>query len=844
MYRFDALTYEPLRRELYRGEDVVRVGDRGLDILLALLRDPCRIVTVDDLLRAGWGERAISPNNVTVQLTALRRALGKTKQGGAFIRTVSGRGYMLQVQVERERLAHHRPGTGAAYVSLDVRLPAAATSFIGRQAEAAALAAALATARLVTVTGMGGVGKTRLVQEHLRRVAAASGERMHMVDLAPLGSAKRLVEALAATLQHSDATEAALAIRLRHGATLLVLDNAEHLASALGQLLSRLLTLCPGLRVLVTSRQMLNTPGEHVLQLKPFAAPVAMEGNREALLAYDCIRLFLDRAATLVPGFSAADTDLTLVAGLCRRLDGIPLALEMLIPRLRSLSLQEIAERLTERFSRFALTRSYAPPRQRTLSTMMQWSWDLLNGAEQEALRRMAVFRRPASLALLARLGEPGSISDWGLANAVGGLVANSLASPERAGSVTFYAMLQTTRDFVLAEIDPDSLNRMRRRHAVEMAVQLEQARDTWHTTPGLDWFSAWGSTADDLRAALDWAFSPDGDVGLASRLLAASVTLWWELPGIPIRSMREYFDQAERSSPTLEPTHLAWFHIGRSWRAVHLGDTENRPAAQQAVVSARQANAPVVLGAALLRLGTTLLRAETLDEAASVLDEAETMLRQAVPGKWLALTLARRADVAVRRGALTEAFAIYEEAGELTRFLDYGYGRTSVMSNMTEVLFELGDRQGALDRLMGLRTELPPGLRSPAVATLAAHLVADGQSRAALDAVGEVLAWVPATGMLGPLGYAAEVLGLLLAEEGRFATAATLAGFARHVLPSGATRFGSRRYVFDSLDRSLRGSLSDLELSRHLRAGTAWTPDIAEKCMQFECKLLVTSMT
>jgi len=831
-YRFDALTYVPLRRALYRGDAVVRVGDRGLDILLMLLRHPCRIVTMSELLRAGWGERAVSSNNVTVQLAALRRALGRTLEGGAFIRTVSGRGYMLQVPVSCERLGNTGTELQPAFAAQPVPVGVATSSFIGRQGESTALAEALATSRLVSVTGVGGVGKTRLVQEHLRQTAPAWGARLYVVDLAPVGSAERLVDALASALPHTDATEAALVSRLYHGNTLLVLDNAEHLAGAIGTLLGRLLARCPGLRALVTSRQMLNTPEEHVLRLQPFKAPAATDEDREALLAFDCVRLFVDRATTLVPGFCVAETDLALVAGLCRRVDGIPLAIEMLIPRLRALTLQEIEAYLAERFQAFALARSGAPPRQQTLLTMMQWSWDLLNEAEQEALRRMTVFRRPATLALLARLGELGDVSDWGLIDAVGGLVANSLATPERAGSVTTYALLQTTRDFVLSSIASDTLRRLRQRHATEIAVHLEQAHASWHTTKGPDWYAAWGAMADDLRAALDWTLAPGGDAALAGRLLAASVTLWWELPGAPIRSMREYFDQVALSPPSLDPARSAWFHIGRSWRAVHLGDKENRPAARQAVAAARQANAPVVLGAALLRLGTTLLRAETLDEADAVLEEAETMLRRTAPGKWLALALGRRADVAVRRGALLEALPLYEEASELTRSLGYGYGRTTVVSNMTEALFELGDRQDALGRLKALRAELPLGLRSPAVATLAAHLVEDGQFREALDAVAEVLAWVPATGMVGPLGYAAEVLGLLLAGKGRFAAAATLAGFARHVLPSGATRFGSRRCVFDTLDRSLRQGLSPADLSRYLQAGEELTPDVAEAAM------------
>ncbi len=838
IYHFDALSYATARRELRRNGVPVPAGDRALDVLACLLRHPGQPVSLPELLRAGWGERTVSDNNVSVQMAALRRVLGTTADGSPFIRTVAGRGYILQVDVRRTDAPD---GKGVPASAIPAHAAALATSsFVGRTRETATVATLLAGERLVTVTGMGGIGKTRLVEEVLRRGLPGCEDGVHTVDLTAVTAPDRLIQAVAATVGHVDATEPALVARFRDRAVLLVLDNAEHLAEAVGRLLPGLLAQCPRLRALVTSRQLLRIPEERVLRLRPLPVPDTRQADAQAMLAFDCVRLFVDRAAAAVPGFQLADQDAPTVAEICRRLDGIALAVEMVVPRLRVMSLAEIAERLTERFRMLGPARAGVASRQRTLLTMMQWSWELLDAAEQDTLRRIAVFQRPATLSLLCGLGEPGLNPDWPLLDALEGLAVKSLVTPERSDSTTVYGLLQTTRDFVLTQTSATDLEALRARHALQMATQLEQARDAWDTMPGPDWFARYGAIADDLRAALDWAERPDGDPALCVRLLAASIPLWWELPGVPIRSTRAQFDRiAGHLPPAMAPLHLAWFHVGQSWRAVHLGDAENRPTAELAVAAARRAGHPVALGAALLRLGTTLLRAETLADAAATLAEAEAELRRVAPGKWLALTLGRKADLAVRQGALPASLPLYEEAHDLARALHYRYGLATIVSNLTEVLFTLDDRPGALARLTALRQDLPPGLRSGAVATLAAHLAADGQLRPALEAVAEVLAWVPATGFVGPLGFTAEVVGLLLAQEGRLATAATLAGFARQVLPSGATRFGSRKFVFDALDQRLRTGLPRADLDRTLDAGAAWTLAVAETALRVECRSL-----
>jgi tetratricopeptide (TPR) repeat protein len=364
----------------------------------------------------------------------------------------------------------------------------------------------------------------------------------------------------------------------------------------------------------------------------------------------------------------------------------------------------------------------------------------------------------------------------------------------------------------------------LRRRHAGHYADKFEAAAALWPTTSSPDWVSSVAADIDELRAALTWCFTVGNAPDLGLRLAGASTPLWWELPNLPLREGRGWFDRAlPHIGPDTPPVVAARVWLGHSWRDVRLGDTENFPSAERAVALFRTAGDQTGLGAALWRAGSAILTSETHAEAHLYLAEAERVLRRVSPGKWLTLCLVKLGDLRMRYGEDASALAAYEEAMALARRTRHWYGLMNGGSNMAELLFHLGRRAEALAQLRALRDELPIALRTPLTATLAAHLIIADLPGDAADAMAEVVDIAPAIGFKAALAWAIEALALLRARDGDAATAARLAGYAGTILPSPATRAGARRAVFEELGQTLARLLPSAELDDLRLQGGAW---------------------
>jgi ATP/maltotriose-dependent transcriptional regulator MalT len=306
---------------------------------------------------------------------------------------------------------------------------------------------------------------------------------------------------------------------------------------------------------------------------------------------------------------------------------------------------------------------------------------------------------------------------------------------------------------------------------------------------------------------------------------------LWWELPNLPLREGRGWFDRAIAAiGPDTPPLVAARVWLGHSWRDVRFGDTENFPSAERAVALFRAAGDATGLGAALWRAGSAILTGRTQAEAQRYLDESERVLRRAPPGKWLTLCLVKLGDLGMRHGEDAAALAAYEEALSLARRTRHWYGLMNGGSNMAEMLFHLGRRADALAQLRRLRDELPMALRAPLTATLAAHLAiaalgndACDLAGEAADAIAEVVDIAPAIGFGAALAWGIEALALLRARDGDPAGAARLAGYAEGVLPSPETRAGARRAVYRELAATLDRQLPAVERESLRAQGAAW---------------------
>ncbi|MEV6915823.1 BTAD domain-containing putative transcriptional regulator [Amycolatopsis sp. NPDC051106] len=399
-------------------------------------------------------------------------------------------------------------------------LPAQLTSFVGRTGELRQVAQLLDRSRLVTLTGPGGTGKTRLAVETAAAASVDFGP-VAFVELAP-HDGDGVAGAVLAALGLRESTRGGpqdpadrLISALRDRAALLVLDNCEHVVDVAALLTARLLGACPGLRVLATSREPLGITGEQLAPVPRLAVPPPGTPAAEAL-TYPAIRLFADRAAASDPAFTVDDATIGDVQHVCAALDGLPLALELAAARVRSLDLGEIAARLDDRFRLLARGSRTAEERHRSLRGVVEWSWDLLGDDERELARRLTVFPGGATLAAAAEVCGADAellleLADKSLVEAVGGR----------------FRMLETIRAFGAGKLaEAGETERVHRAHAEYFLRFAEEADPMLRTAAQLEWLDRIDAEYDNLLAALRWA--TEHDVALALRLVPSLAMYWW----------------------------------------------------------------------------------------------------------------------------------------------------------------------------------------------------------------------------------------------------------------------------------------------------------------------------
>lgn len=418
------------------------------------------------------------------------------------------------------------------------------TSLIGRRAEISRIVRLLSDARLVTLTGVGGVGKTRLALRAASDVTSSFPDGVHVVELADLRDPGLLAPSVLGTLgatrpgRPGAGTTAALAARLRERRVLLVLDNCEHLVDACAQLADTLLRAAPGLRVLATSRQPLGIGGEQVFPVEPLPVPeagdVAGAGIRvRAPSGNPAVALFAERAAAVLPGFTVTESDAAAVAELVRRLDGLPFAIELAAARVRSLTPREILERLTDRFALLTGGSRVASDRQRTLRALIDWSHELCTERERLLWARASVFRGGFDLHGLERVCADTELPAAALLDALDALVARSIVNCRREGGRSVYHMLETVREYGHERlVASGSLGALRGRHRDHCADLATQAGQEWFGSRQADWFTRLRLDHPNLRAALEFCLEQPGQAraGLA---LAVSPRHYWLTAGL-----------------------------------------------------------------------------------------------------------------------------------------------------------------------------------------------------------------------------------------------------------------------------------------------------------------------
>ncbi|MFC9293062.1 BTAD domain-containing putative transcriptional regulator [Streptomyces sp. NPDC057011] len=451
------------------------------------------------------------------------------------------------------------------------RLPARLTSFVGRDGELDRLAAQLSHGRLVTIVGPGGAGKTRLSLEAATRDRAHARGRVWFVPLAGVSAPDRLADAVLGALGSTDgglyetgpgrrATPVErMAALFGSGDALLLLDNCEHLVEAAAELAAELLDQLPELRILATSREALAITGESLCHLGPLDVPTGSPEPAEAAQS-PAVRLFVDRAAGVRPDFTLDDSTLDAVVEVCRRLDGMPLALELAAAKLRSMGVEQIARRLDDRFRLLASGSRTALPRQRTLLALVEWSWDLLDEPERILARRLSVFPGGATVPALEAVCADPSLPAADIPYLLDALVEKSLVTAVEEGAAEpRYRMLETVRAYAvrqLAAAEPgDAVIRRYTAYFLALAEEHEPRLRTGEQLRAIEVFDA---EHDNLVLALRSVDAGDGD--LAARF-ARAMFWYWGIRGMSTRLDTHLPEAAGRTSAEGESATAREFH-------------------------------------------------------------------------------------------------------------------------------------------------------------------------------------------------------------------------------------------------------------------------------------------
>jgi predicted ATPase len=439
-------------------------------------------------------------------------------------------------------------------------LPAPRSSFVGREQQIEEVKRQLAQTRLLTLTGVGGSGKTRLALEVARDLIEAYPDGVWLVQLAPLSEEvlvpKAVAEALGVIERPGESLTDTLAEVLGSRQLLLVVDNCEHLIEAIARLVDALLDSCPRLRILATSREALGLEGEARWLVPPLSVPeVGRTMSSEELGAYESVRLFVERARRHDPSFSSSPKNAPTVAKICRMLEGIPLAIELAAARVGTLSLEQISERLEGTLDLLTRGGRTAAPRHRTLRGALDWSYELLSEPEIVLFRRLSVFAGGWTLAASEAVGMGGSVEEEDVLDLLSGLVDKSLVVPGGGdqGGVR-YRMLEPVRQYAREKLEEgDEAEQVRRRHADFFRTLAEEAEPELWGPEDARWLNRLELEHDNMRGALSWSLEW-GEPELALRL-AGALGWFWRGRGFYGEGRRWVEEVLEKSSGTSSAT-------------------------------------------------------------------------------------------------------------------------------------------------------------------------------------------------------------------------------------------------------------------------------------------------
>jgi non-specific serine/threonine protein kinase len=674
----------------------VELAPRAVGVLAVLVDSAREYVPKSRLMDEVWPGLVVEEANLAVQISAVRRVLARVPGGDKWIETLAKRGYRFVGPVARS--------PDAASASPRSNLPELLTSFVGREHELAELQSLLAHQRLLTLTGAGGVGKTRLAMHLAAAVIKGYNDGVWLVELAALSDPTLVPQAVNGVLglkeQRGKSLTERLTEHLQAKQLLLVLDNAEHLIAACAQLSETVLRQCARVTLLVTSRERLGVRGEMTYRVPSLSTPDAnRDATAESIVAYDSVRLFSERVQLHRRHFAITDQNAPALANVCRRLDGIPLAIELAAARVRSMSVEELNQHLELRLLKTDLRT--ALPRQQTLRALIDWSYDLLGTTEQALFRRLSVFAGGWTLAAAEQVCSDESVGMDAVLEFLASLADKSLLLVEERDGATRCRLLETVRQYARERMAAaDGEGRWRDRHLEyfrALALEVEPLLKGPELQLGLDRLE---TEHDNLRLALDWAESGHGD-SVAGLQIATAIWWFWQVRG-HLREGRRRLSRLLAAAPATEALAIRARALrGAGALAREQGDYAAAEALHRESLAIRRelgdrSGIALVLGS----LGAVAIERGNYDAARALEEESLAIQRELGDLLSVAQVLNNLGEVAYYQGDYVTARARLEESVAIYRQLGNEWGVSMSVNNLGMVARAEGNLAEALTRL------------------------------------------------------------------------------------------------------------------------------------------------
>ena len=724
-------------------------------------------------------------------------------------------------------------GMAAATPPPPHNLPIQLTTLVGRAEDLDEVRSALDRYRLVTLAGSGGVGKTRLAIRAGLEALPSYPDGVWFFDLSPIADPTFVASALAKVLgireNPRDALSDSVVRALVGKKALLVVDNCEHVLDEAAPLLETILCGCLDVRILATSRQSLGIAGEAVHRVRSLAVPEQPKDLRaDDAMTFGAVEMFVDRAQASDTRFSLTDENAAAIGEICARLDGIPLAIELAASRTNVLDVHTLARRLDDRFSILTGGGRAALPRQKTLTALIDWSYDLLSPPERTLLNRLGIFSGGFALEAASAVCGGDALDAEHLIDLVTALVDKSLVVVQTGEGRERYRLLETTRAYVLEELAiAGERERIARRHAEYFRELARAADDRYGNGSAAAWLAAVEVDLENYRSAMRWALADGKDVAIGAEIAGALERLWF-LGGLAMEARGWIAQGLERVDEDEHPAVAA-----RLWRAKarFLQGEPMRESAEHALALHERVGDMRGAAYALRTLAYSLLQVGKVDDANRVINRAIGAFRERADEVGIASCLGLQGVSAYVRGDFSAGRRLYVQAVAASKALGDELATADVLGNFGELEFA----DGHPERAVRLVTEsLAITSRGKEVANLAidhnnraAYCIALGRLDEARVSARDGLRWAQGEDNVWNTSVALQHLALLAALDGEPESAARIVGYVNAQYNRlGLEREATEKWAYDRLQAALGERLTPAQVADLSAEGGTWSED------------------